>query len=318
MPDTSLCTETSSTLGMPPGDSREFWRLVATTYQCNMTCDFADDDDQAASTLTRLRTDQNQVLAWNSPRVRYRRKSEHMRQDGIDSYVLFLPVAGAVDVGVASGRMTLGPGQAALITTTRPFDVTHTSDARLRAITIQRRVIHQRLNKNTEFTEPIDLVDGLGGVVHDLMNSALRAADQLSANEFDAVIDRLVELVCVLLGTGMANAGDHFADIEAAIRRYVRDNAHNPDLNSELLASALGWSARQIQLALQRSGTTCRELIKEERLSLARHQLTSPAYSRTSITELAHRCGFSSPGRFSTAFRERFGITPRELRRGEH
>ncbi|ASR39706.1 hypothetical protein BAY61_27285 [Prauserella marina] len=303
---------------MAPGESREFWRLTATSYQCNMTCDFADDDESGTSTLTRLRTDQNQVLAWNSPQVRYRRKPEHMRQDGIDSYVLVLPVAGAVDVGLGNGRMTLRPGHAALITTTRPFDVTHTSDARLRAITIQRRVIHQRLNKKTEFEAPIDLVDGLGGVVHDLMNSALRAADQLSANEFDAVIDRLVELVCVLVGTGMVDAGDHFGEIETAIRRYVRDNAHDPDLNSELLASALGWSARQIQLALQRSGTTCRELIKEERLSLARHRLTSPAYGGMSITELAHRCGFSSPGRFSTAFRERFGSTPRELRRGEH
>ncbi|WP_147263911.1 MULTISPECIES: AraC family transcriptional regulator [Prauserella] len=316
MPDTALCSEWSSTPEMTPGESRELWRRIATSYQCNMTCDFPDGDE-GTSTLTRLRTERNQVLAWRSPQVRYRRRSEHMREDGIDSYVLLLPVAGAVDVSVDFSRTTLRPGYGALIATTQPFDVTHTHHARLRAVTIERRTIHHRLNKATEFVAPIDLAAGLGGVVHDLLDSALRMADQLSSNQFDAVVDRLIELVCVLVGTDMVNAGDHFSEIEAAIRRYVRDNAHEPDLNSEMIAAALGWSVRQIQLALQRAGTTSRELIKEERLSLAHDRLVSPAYNQTTITELAHRCGFASPGRFSTAFRERFGMTPRELR-GTH
>lgn len=312
MPDTSLCTDTSSTHGMAPGESRERWRQIATTYQCQMTCEFPDGD-AGPSTLRRVRTDRNQVLAWRSPRVQYRRRSTHMRKDGLDTYVLVVPASGTVDVG----RTTLGPGYGALVATNQPFDVTHTPGARLRAITIQRHTIHQRVNTAAEFGTPIDLMAGLGGVVHDLLDSALRMADQLSAHQFDAVIDRLVELVCVLVGAGTVDAGDHFSEIETAIRRYVRQNAHTPDLNSDMIAGALGWSVRQIQLALQRSGTTCRDLIKEERLSLAHDRLASPAYRRTPITELAHRCGFASPGRFSTAFRERFGVTPRELR-GTH
>lgn len=313
MAETSLRADISSTDGLAPSDSRERWRQIATSHQCTMTCEFPDGD-AGASTLQRLGTDRNQVLAWRTPRVRYRRTSQHMRQDGIDSYIFLISDEGMADVSVDAGRATVGPGHGALVATTRPFDVTHTPYARLRAITIERSTIQQRLSTVSDSLMPVDLMSGLGGVVQDVLDSTSRVADQLSPHEFDAVIDRLVELVCVLVGTEMAHPGDHFAEIEAAIRRYVRGNVHDPNLNSEMIAGALGWSVRQIQVALQRSGTTSRQLIKQERLSLAHERLSNPVYRRMPITELAHRCGFSSPARFSTAFKQRFGLTPRELR----
>ncbi|TCP52993.1 AraC family transcriptional regulator [Tamaricihabitans halophyticus] len=312
MPETALCTDASSTQGLTPGDSRERWRQIVTTYQCTMTCDFPDG--AGTSDLQRLRTDRNQVLAWQSPRVRYRRDARHMRQDGIDAYIFFVPTSGTAEIDIEASRTSLRPGHGALVATNQPFDVTHTPYASLRAITIERRTFQQGLPQVCGPVAPINLQTGLGGIVHDLLNSAVRTGSQLSAHEFDAVLDRLVQLVCVLVGTEMLDAGDHFSEIEGAIRRYVRDNAHEPDLNSELIATALGWSVRQIQLALQRSGTTCRDLIKNERLSLAHDRLSSPGYHRMPITELAYHCGFSSPARFSTAFKERFGLTPRELR----
>lgn len=313
MPNTSLRTDTSSIHGMAPGESHERWRQIATSYQCQMACEFPDRG-AGTSTLTRMCTDRNQVLTWHSPRVNYRRDARHMREDGIDSYILLVPAAGEVDIRVDTGRTTLRPGYAALVGTTQPFHVTHTPAARLRAVTIHRPVIHRQLNNPPDSATPIDLMVGLGGIVHDLLDSAVRTADELSARQFDAVLDRLVELVCVLVEGGTVNAGDHLREIESAIRRYVRDNAHTPDLNSKMIAVALGWSVRQVQLSLQRSGTTCRDLIKDERLRLAHDRLASPAHSRTPITELAHRCGFASPTKFSTAFRDRYGMTPRELR----
>lgn len=313
MPDTALRTETSSTHGMATGDSQESWRKLATSYQCEMNCEFPEAQAMAG-TLTRMRTDRNQVITWHSPPVRYGRKPKHMRQDGIDSYVLLVPVAGGATVDVDYGSAALRPGQGSLIALTRPLDVTHTPDARLRAVTIPREAVHHRLNGQAELGAPLDLSAGLGGVLQDLLDSVLRTADQLSGYQFDAVIDRLTELLCVLVGDELVNAGDHYSEIEAAIRRYVRAHAHESELNGEAIAAALGWSVRQIQLALQRAGTTSRDLIREERLSLAHDRLISPAYRDTPITELAHRCGFASAGTFSTAFRHRFGVTPRELR----
>jgi AraC-like DNA-binding protein len=42
--------------------------------------------------------------------------------------------------------------------------------------------------------------------------------------------------------------------------------------------------------------------------------LQNPAYQHVTITDLAYASGFSSPSALSTAFRKRFGISPREMR----
>jgi CheY-like chemotaxis protein len=52
--------------------------------------------------------------------------------------------------------------------------------------------------------------------------------------------------------------------------------------------------------------------LREQRLMLARQLLTQ---TDTPITDIAAHCGYSTPGNFATAFKERFECTPREFRR---
>ncbi|MEJ8672801.1 helix-turn-helix domain-containing protein [Streptomyces sp. MS1.AVA.1] len=98
------------------------------------------------------------------------------------------------------------------------------------------------------------------------------------------------------------------------VRRHVRDHAAEPDLSGASMARALGWSLRQIQLALQHVGTTPRDLIREERLRLVRERLLRADCEHMTITDLAYASGFSSASAMSTAFRRRFGVSPREMR----
>ncbi|MBF6350170.1 helix-turn-helix domain-containing protein [Nocardia flavorosea] len=311
--ETVFVTEKASTHGLSAQESQEEWRRMTTRYQCDMQCDFSADQ-QLVGALTTTRTRMHQLLTWQSSSVRYRRTPKHIRRDGIDSYMLLLPGTGTANVDRGAVEFEVSPGRAAMLSATEPFEVTHSPGAELRVLTIDRQSIEHRMNRRFDLAAPLDLATGLGLVVQDLIQSILRSLDQLSADQFDAAVSRLIELLCVLIGENIVQAGDHFGEIEAAIRRYVRDHAHEPDLNAAVIAGALGWSVRQIQLSMQRAGTTARDLIREERLSLAHERLTGPAFRGTSITDVAHQCGFTSATTFSTAFRQRFGITPRELR----
>lgn len=302
---------------MSPAESRDFWRQAATTYQCQMSCDFPGDVAYGG-TVARMYTGAHQLLTWRSPPIHYQRTRKHIRVDDVDSYLLVLPATGTVTVCNDDNEMRLGTGSACLMTMTRPFDVTHSPEARPVVLTVPRHEIDHQLNGRTATTQPIDLSTGLGNVIHALVTSTLEQRDQLSAQQFNAVADRLIELLCLLLSSDSGAAGGHLAEIEASVRRYVREHSADAGLNGESIAKALGWSLRQIQLALQQAGTTPRDLIREQRLLLARVLLTSTAYRRTSITELAHRSGFSSASTFSTAFRNRFGVAPRDLRLGGH
>ncbi|KAB2385918.1 helix-turn-helix domain-containing protein [Actinomadura montaniterrae] len=80
------------------------------------------------------------------------------------------------------------------------------------------------------------------------------------------------------------------------------------------MAHGLGWSLRQVQLALQQAGTTPRELIREERLRLVRDRLRDPRPRHVSISALGHAAGIPSPSAFSAAYRRRFGESPRDTR----
>jgi AraC-like DNA-binding protein len=104
------------------------------------------------------------------------------------------------------------------------------------------------------------------------------------------------------------------AGVETVVRRHIRAHAADPALTGTSVARALGWSLRQIQLALQHAGTTPRDLIREERLRMVRDRLRCGHCEHLTITELAHATGFSSASAMSTAFRRRFGVSPREMR----
>lgn len=141
--------------------------------------------------------------------------------------------------------------------------------------------------------------------------------DDLTDAQFNAVSDRVVELLCMLTtGDDRPDGARHLSDVETVVRRHVRENAADPGLTGTSMARALGWSLRQIQLALQHAGTTPRDLIREERLRLVRERLRCGDCERLTITDLAYASGFSSASALSTAFRQRFGVSPREMRNG--
>ncbi|WP_243659151.1 helix-turn-helix transcriptional regulator [Tamaricihabitans halophyticus] len=127
--------------------------------------------------------------------------------------------------------------------------------------------------------------------------------------------ERMIDLLCLLaVGDSSPNVNRHLADVEHMVREHVRHHVADPSLSGHTIARDLGWSLRQIQLALQHAGTTPSELIKDERLKLARYRLESPTYQHMSITEIGYGLGFCSPSAFSTAFKQHFGVRPSSIR----
>lgn len=81
----------------------------------------------------------------------------------------------------------------------------------------------------------------------------------------------------------------------------------------KILAKLLGTNEKRLSQTFQ-SGFAMPIFtwLREERLRQARELL---ALSMTSIASIAEHLGYSSPANFSKAFQERFGCSPRELRR---
>ena len=140
--------------------------------------------------------------------------------------------------------------------------------------------------------------------------------EQFSETIFDSTCEQLLDLVC-LAAEGATDSAptEQRPTVEAEIRRYVRRHACDHDLNVAGIARAPGWSTRYVQDVLKAANTTSRDLIRSERLHLARTRLASASWAGHSIAQITYSCGFGSHASFSTTFRQEFGMTPRDARR---
>jgi AraC-like DNA-binding protein len=231
--------------------------------------------------------------------------------DPHDSRTLMWTIRGELLVRQDGQELRVGPGEAFLASSNSLFEA-KLDHADIALLTIPGAEMDNRLRRRSA-PRILDINRGLGRVLAGMLAELFAQRAHLSAAEFDAVCDRLVDLLCMLaVGDDRPVAEGGLVEVEAMARRYVREHATDPGLTGATMAHALGWSLRQVQLALQQAGTTPRELIRDERLALVHERLRSPVH--IVIGDLAQRCGFSSTSVLSTAFRQRYGMSPREFR----
>ncbi|GHH64815.1 MULTISPECIES: AraC family transcriptional regulator [Streptomyces] len=316
MPAGTYIVESQTTGEVDPRERTDFWSEHVGSYQTRMDFRYASPETFRGE-MIRQGTDTYQIVDWSCDKIEYVRTPRLVRQEPDPDYRFLLPLSGELVLRQDDQEARLTPGAGSLMTLGAPFQLLH--DASLRGIifSIPAREIDGRLNRKSPLATGIDLTTGLGRVVGSMIESLSAERDSLTTTEFNAVSDRIVELLCMItVGDDRPDSSGHLTEVEAVVRRHVREHAADPGLTGTSMARALGWSLRQIQLALQRVGTTPRELIREERLRLVRDRLQCGECEHMTITDLAYASGFSSASALSTAFKQRYGVSPREMRHG--
>lgn len=84
------------------------------------------------------------------------------------------------------------------------------------------------------------------------------------------------------------------------------------DVNAETLASTLAMSESTLRRKLNSEGTGLTAIKERAKLSLGLHLVQT---TLNPIGQIAEQCGYLSPSRFTDKFKQRFGITPRDLRK---
>ncbi|MDX2642349.1 AraC family transcriptional regulator [Streptomyces sp. PA03-1a] len=245
------------------------------------------------------------------------RDARHIAADPRGTHELLVPLAGTawVEQGTSSGE--LQPGRMALCDMDRPVTFAHDDDFRSIALIVPGHEVAHRNPALAREPRTLKGTSGLGRVIRTMVATLQEEREQFSEATFDVACERLLDLVCLAAegATDSAPTGQR-ATVEAEIRRYVRRHAGDDDLDVADIARALGWSTRYIQQVLRAAGTTPRDLVRRERLHLARTRLTDASWAGHSIGQIAHSCGFGSHASFSTAFRQEFGMAPRDARHG--
>ncbi|MBX9662725.1 helix-turn-helix domain-containing protein [Novosphingobium sp.] len=157
-------------------------------------------------------------------------------------------------------------------------------------------------------------------VFHDFLLSLWRQSQQgfVDPDWQDGVSQVFYDLIALAMrGAAKPDAASPAAD--SALRRrvlgIVEAQLADPALRTLSLAAACGASVRTIQNLFAGMGTTPSGYILERRLARAAERLG--AAPEASITEVAFELGFNDSAYFARAFRQRFGVSPREWRRNQ-
>jgi AraC family transcriptional activator of tynA and feaB len=93
---------------------------------------------------------------------------------------------------------------------------------------------------------------------------------------------------------------------------YIEQNLGDPALHPAAIAAAHGVSIRTLYSAVEGLGVSLARYIKNQRLAQCYDALL---FGTDPVGAIALRNGFKSAAHFSSAFRDRYGSTPREVRR---
>jgi transcriptional regulator GlxA family with amidase domain len=91
---------------------------------------------------------------------------------------------------------------------------------------------------------------------------------------------------------------------------FMYENAQY-DITIRDIAAAADVTPRAIQYAFREHvNTTPLEYLRRIRLERAHRELVSADPALDTVTSIAGRCGFTHPGRFSSAYKQVFGTEP--------
>jgi AraC-like DNA-binding protein len=252
------------------------------------------------------------VVGWHSEAERLVRTTKNIRADPRNTYETVVPIRGTFRVDKGSHTVTMTPGTLGTVFMDQPFVATQTDCVGL-AFTTPAERMQSRHHNPPEVT--IDATRGVARIAAVLLHSLREQRAALDARTFDDTCDRLVDLLCIAsVGAPDAGTSAHRESIELAIRRHVRQHASDVTLDGAAVAAALGWSLRYVQAVLKEAGTTPSELIRQERVKLARTMLGSASNGHVNLARISAECGFKSHAAFSAAFRREFGVSPSEAR----
>ncbi|MDE2487538.1 MAG: helix-turn-helix domain-containing protein [Alphaproteobacteria bacterium] len=161
---------------------------------------------------------------------------------------------------------------------------------------------------------------GLGHVFSGLLRSTAEALPDLTSEQLRPMELAVAEfLVANLAAEGSPGAVGGAAAARAAhlhrVCQTIETLLADPELGLERVAAADGISPRSLQKLFASADLSFSTYVRSRRLERCRLDLSSPICASLSISEICFRWGFNGSAHFSRAFKERYGVSPREYRK---
>src|SRR5690606_39983557 len=99
------------------------------------------------------------------------------------------------------------------------------------------------------------------------------------------------------------------------VSRYIDGHLHDPSMSVESVADSMQVSPRDLRALFAPTGEKVSSYMLRRRLEECARRMRDPAWSGTTLMQIALSRGFNSAAHFTRSFREQYGVSPREYRR---
>lgn len=126
------------------------------------------------------------------------------------------------------------------------------------------------------------------------------------------ISNRKIEIVDLLVSMGHTDILSLCGSSKVQYQvNELYNNAPAFELTVDTICRRLGMSESTLRRKLKSEGTSLQNIKDQARLGLGLHLIQT---TDTSIGLIAERCGYQSQSKFSSRFKRRFGLTPKDLR----
>jgi AraC-like DNA-binding protein len=255
------------------------------------------------------------ILSVNSVSpARFERRAAHARRDGCDHWVIRVLRHGSNQLRFGDFAGVVQPGQPLLFS----MHETWTScwdRAEWVSLTIPRDLDPQ-LSVGLSRLHQGPIQGPLGALFGDLLLALPARLRDCNPQEAGALAEAARAFVAGCLAGGRAAAAPHPGPgmpQKERVRRAIRQHIGSARLTPDRLAVLAGLSRSSLYRLFEAEGGVAR-YVQSVRLSMAQLAICDPAQARESIAAIAEAHGFPDPSVFARAFKQAYGVTPREAR----
>lgn len=226
---------------------------------------------------------------------------------------------GSARVAHADGSTTLRAGQFVAFRGARACEFRHDEDIDLVAMYLPARAVERWLPgwPSAEFIA-VENQQPEGRLSFDIARDLLNAGAQLEDSAAELVGETVTRLFARSLSTSSlleTVAPDELAEAgRRRVRQFCRDNLGAAGLTVDTIARGTGLSRASLHRLFKNQEYTLMQWVQLERLEACRRLLETRRVPRRTLTEVALSQGFKTSAHFSAAFRQRYGLSPREYR----
>jgi AraC-like DNA-binding protein len=316
LPSRSMLLTTDSVGGR---DRFDFWReVVGRLYQGMEVRPLAAVDhfsgNVTAMTAGAMRL--ARVRAWPTPHVGVRTRATIARDDA-PYFMIGVTVAGTGTLVQDDRTAVVRAGDFAMYDSTRPCVLRIEGDLEMLTLHVPRMTMLAVLPGAAAATATvINGRQGSAALISPLLKNLSATADSAAPVVQQHCATAAVELIAASLAeiTALPTGVPLRAATLARAHQHIEQNLWDPDLSPAGVARAVFVSPRYLQALFHEQQTSVARFVMKRRLDRAHHDLADPRLAHLPVGDIAARLGFRRPSHFASAFRTRFGLSPREHR----